>query len=201
MLAPNTNQPHEPRLDGDAGSREELALRVADAAPAMLAYWNNQQVCLFANAAYRTWFGKAHDEVVGVTLAELLGPLYELNLPYIQRALAGETQVFERSIPSQEGGARESLATYTPDIHGGVVRGFFVHVADVSALKALERSLEAALREVRTLRGLLPICAHCKRIREETDVWTPIEAYVQRRTDAEFTHGICPACMDRHYPA
>ena len=68
-------------------------------------------------------------------MAELLGPLYVLNLPYIQRALAGETQVFERTVPQPDGGARESLATYTPDVQGGVVRGFFVQVADVTGLR------------------------------------------------------------------
>jgi len=201
MPSSNTTEPGLPGSERQAAiSRGDLALRVADAVPAMLAYWNDQQVCVFANAAYRAWFGKAHEDVVGITMAELLGPLYALNLPYIQGALAGETQVFERTVPQPDGGARESLATYTPDVQGGVVRGFFVQVADVTGLKALERSLEAALREVRTLRGLLPICAHCKRIRDEADVWTPIETYVQRRTEAEFTHGICPDCIERHFP-
>ena len=178
----------------------ELALRVADHAPAMLAYWNADQVCLFANEAYRTWFGKSRSAVVGSTMRELLGPLYELNLPYIRAALAGEPQVFERTIPGPDGVIRESLATYTPDIIDGRVAGFFVHVANVTAMKALERELSAALREVRTLRGLLPICMHCKRIRDGDDKWTPLEVYVRARTEAEFSHGICPQCLSVHYP-
>jgi PAS domain S-box-containing protein len=184
-----------------------LALRVADHVPAMLAYWNSRQVCLFANDAYRTWFGKARSAVVGSTMRELLGPLYELNLPYIRRALAGETQVFERTIPGPDGVIRESLATYTPDIVDRVVRGFFVHVADVTAMKKLEAEreiligrLELALSEVRTLRGLLPICMHCKKIRDAEGQWTPVESYVRSRTEAQFSHGICPECVARHYP-
>jgi PAS domain S-box-containing protein len=178
----------------------QIALRVADHSPAMLAYWNSEQVCQFANEAYRSWFGKSRAEVVGSTMRELLGPIYELNLPYIRRALAGEAQVFERTIPGPDGTVRESLATYTPDVVDGVVKGFFVHVADVTGMKNLERELAAALSEVRTLRGLLPICMHCKRIRDSDDQWTSVESYVRARTHAVFSHGICPQCLVRHYP-
>jgi PAS domain S-box-containing protein len=184
----------------------EIALRVADHTPAMLAYWNAEQVCLFANEAYRTWFGKSRAAVVGSTMHELLGPLYELNLPYIKRALGGETQIFERTIRGPDDVVRESLATYTPDMADGVVRGFFVHVADVTAMKMLEREherviekLAAAVREVRTLTGLLPICMHCKKIRDAQGNWTPIESYVRARTEAEFSHGICPQCVETYH--
>lgn len=60
--------------------------------------------------------------------------------------------------------------------------------------------LTTALAEVRTLRGLLPICAGCKQIRDGDDTWTSVEAYVARHSDAEFTHGICPTCAARLYP-
>jgi hypothetical protein len=60
----------------------------------------------------------------------------------------------------------------------------------------LRTRLEAALGEVRTLRGLLCMCAWCKRIRDERDVWETVEKYVQRRTHASFSHGICPDCME-----
>lgn len=60
--------------------------------------------------------------------------------------------------------------------------------------------LTTALAEVRTLRGLLPICAGCKQIRDGDGAWTSVEAYVARHSDAEFTHGICPTCAARLYP-
>jgi hypothetical protein len=59
----------------------------------------------------------------------------------------------------------------------------------------LRVSLAAAVAEVRTLRGLLCICAWCKRIRAETEAWEPVEKYVQNRTHASFSHGICPDCF------
>ena len=80
--------------------------------------------------------------MVGMRMDELLGPLYEMNLPYILAVLQGEVQVFERRIPLPDGGFRDSIATYTPDIIDGQVLGFSVHVADVSLLReALNNSV------------------------------------------------------------
>jgi PAS domain S-box-containing protein len=120
-----------------------LSLKVADHVSAMLAYWDKNQVCRYANSAYELWFGKKADDMIGrITMKELLGPLYELNLPYIQGALEGKKQAFERLIPSPDGAdARYSLATYTPDIKDEEVLGFFVHVADITPVKKLELSL------------------------------------------------------------
>jgi PAS domain S-box-containing protein len=183
------------------------SLHAVNHIPAMVAYWDSSQRCVFANSAYREWFGRSPEEMVGMTMKELLGPLYEKNLPYILAALAGETQVFERQIPLPGGGVRESIATYTPDIADGVVRGMSVHVADVTMLREREAALQRALRErdealaeVRVLRGLLPICAHCKAIRNADGVWQTIEDYVGERSEATFSHSICPSCVTTHFP-
>jgi PAS domain S-box-containing protein len=53
--------------------------------------------------------------------------------------------------------------------------------------------------QVRTLEGLLPICSHCKRIRNAAGEWEEVEVYVKERTEADFTHGICPACVEKYY--
>ena len=62
------------------------------------------------------------------------------------------------------------------------------------------RGLNAAMDEVRKLRGIIPICAHCKKIRDDRGAWSQLEAYIQRHSEAQFSHGICPDCLDRHYP-
>lgn len=54
-----------------------------------------------------------------------------------------------------------------------------------------------ALEHVKTLRGLLPICAWCKRIRDDAGYWSQVESYVQKHSDADFTHSICPECLER----
>ena len=66
-------------------------------------------------------------------------------------------------------------------------------------LQRVERDLAAAAAEVKLLRGIIPICASCKKIREG-DGWTPIESYLAQRSEAAFTHGICPDCARRLYP-
>jgi hypothetical protein len=60
--------------------------------------------------------------------------------------------------------------------------------------------LEAARATIATLEGVLPICAHCKRIRESDNTWVRIERYVEQRSAAHFSHGICPECADRYFP-
>lgn len=53
-------------------------------------------------------------------------------------------------------------------------------------------------RELQQLEGLLPICSYCKRIRDEGDTWNSLEAYIERRSEAQFSHGICPDCFKKH---
>jgi len=60
--------------------------------------------------------------------------------------------------------------------------------------------LEATLAEVKTLRGLLPICSNCKSVRDDAGLWTQIERYVSSHTDASFTHSLCPGCMRHLFP-
>ncbi len=59
--------------------------------------------------------------------------------------------------------------------------------------------LQQALAEVRTLHGLLPICASCKRIRDEDDAWIQMEVYVRDHSHAEFSHGLCPECLPKYF--
>jgi hypothetical protein len=59
--------------------------------------------------------------------------------------------------------------------------------------------LKEALGNVKTLRGLIPICASCKKIRDDKGFWSQVEVYVRDRSEAEFSHGICPDCMKRLY--
>jgi hypothetical protein len=60
--------------------------------------------------------------------------------------------------------------------------------------------LHGAMEQIRTLRGILPICSHCKKIRDDRGFWEQVDAYVSRHTEAEFSHGICPDCMQARYP-
>jgi hypothetical protein len=62
------------------------------------------------------------------------------------------------------------------------------------------RQLQESLENVKLLTGLLPVCTSCKKIRDDSGSWHPMESYIQTRTDARFSHGFCPECMWKLYP-
>ena len=62
------------------------------------------------------------------------------------------------------------------------------------------KELQTALERVKTLSGMLPICASCKKIRDDQGYWNKIEAYIEKHSEAEFSHGICPECARKLYP-
>jgi CheY-like chemotaxis protein len=59
--------------------------------------------------------------------------------------------------------------------------------------------LQVALDNIKTLNGLLPICSYCKKIRDDKGYWNNLESYIQKHSDASFTHGICAECADKFY--
>ena len=58
--------------------------------------------------------------------------------------------------------------------------------------------LQEALAEIKTLKGFIPICASCKKVRDDEGYWNQLEAYISKRTDAVFSHGLCPECADKY---
>ena len=67
-------------------------------------------------------------------------------------------------------------------------------------LKENVKQLQKALANVKQLKRLLPICAHCKKIRDDAGYWQQVEIYFQEHSDVDFSHGICPECLKEHYP-
>ena len=73
----------------------------------------------------------------------------------------------------------------------------------ISTQLTLSRKVEelaAALKHVKTLQGIIPICMHCHKIRADEEAWHRLEAYIEDHSDAHFSHGICPECMEKYYP-
>ena len=76
--------------------------------------------------------------------------------------------------------------------------GVGIRVLDLQSKLAVRiNELEAALKQVKQLRGLLPICMYCKKIRNDGDYWQQVETYISDHTEAEFSHGICPECYEK----
>jgi len=73
-------------------------------------------------------------------------------------------------------------------------------LASKDKLQATVSELKKAISEVKTLSGIIPICMHCKEIRDDQGYWNQIEKFVSEHSEAEFSHGICPQCMEEKYP-
>lgn len=76
----------------------------------------------------------------------------------------------------------------------------FVVIKSERTLQDEKNKLQAALDEIKTLRGIIPICSHCRQVRDDEGLWKQIEDYIRSHSEAMFSHGICPDCLKRHYP-
>ena len=120
------------------------------------------------------------------------------DVPIIYMTCLSNQQVFERAIATHPYG----YITKPYDINE--LRSA-IEIAVVKHHAAKEREtliaqLQNALKEIKTLSGLLPICSSCKKIRRDDSTWQPIEDYIASHSNADFTHGICPECAHRLYP-
>lgn len=109
--------------------------------------------------------------------------------------------------PQMGNGGRYLSATAAKlyDAKGNVV-GAIQTVRDITAAKRSEQDreglideLKVALAKVKTLSGMLPICSSCKKIRDDKGYWNQIESYIEKHTQADFSHGLCPDCMESFY--
>ena len=89
----------------------------------------------------------------------------------------------------------------------GSIIGFYGIAKDITErkkkeddMKELISQLQKAIEEIKTLKGIVPICANCKKIRDDKGYWEQVESYVSKHTEAQFSHSICPECLKEHYP-
>lgn len=125
---------------------ERRLQRIADSIPALIAYWNTELRCEFANDAYRVYSGLTSEQMTGLHFKEVLGEkVFAMNSPHAYAALAGEPQRFLRRTVGADGVARDTEGQYLPDRdENGVVRGFFVLVTDVTELATAKDALEVS---------------------------------------------------------
>ncbi|MBF0467278.1 MAG: response regulator [Desulfamplus sp.] len=124
--------------------RENFLKTITEVLPGMVGYWKNDLRCHFANHAYTEWFGKTPEQMRGIHVKDMMSPeLFARNKPFIQAALRGEPQSFERTLVKPSGETGYTWAHYVPDIDdNGTVQGFFVLVSDITELKKTEFALK-----------------------------------------------------------
>lgn len=137
------------------------------------------------------------------------GPKCRTNgCPITQVSLGGKEQFTCESVNINDDGTESNfVVTATPylDPDGNRV-GIIETFQDITPRRKLERekeklitNLQEAIEKVKVLSGFLPICASCKKIRDDKGYWTQIETYIRDHSEAEFSHGICPDCAEKHY--
>ena len=160
--------------------------------------WINSPVLSWAEHGY---LGRTDAEIVG---GEEGARLTEIKQGVLQSGVGTrvETIVTFRGEPHHFDLTVEPLC----DTRGNVV-GITCASVDVTPIKQgaeererLIRELREAMAQVKVLSGLLPICASCKKIRDEHGEWNPVEKYIRDRSTVDFTHGLCPQCARRLYP-
>jgi len=126
----------------------------------------------------------------------------------VSNALSWPEQTIQFKTLSKEGTARHMDLRIIPlTDKEGIERGKLLTLRDITFQKRQEREREELIRKLRhalsrvkMLSGLLPICANCKKIRDDRGYWHQVEVYIRENSEAKFSHGICPKCAEKHYP-
>lgn len=114
--------------------------------------------------------------------------------PAVRRALEEALEIRSRKE------AEDALRKAHDELEMLVVQRTAELQREIEERKKTEESLREALARIKTLSGLLPICASCKKIRDDENNWVQIESYIRDHSEASFTHGVCPDCAAKLYP-
>jgi PAS domain S-box-containing protein len=165
------------------------------------------------NAASEKTFGFTRDQVLGRSMADLIVPpaLRERHWRGLANYLAsGHGPILDKRIEMtamrQNGDEFPVELTVThinsegPPVFTGFIRDISERKRAEDEREKLIRELQDALGKVKTLSGLLPICASCKKVRDDKGYWHQVESYLMSRADVSITHGFCPDCAARLYP-
>jgi PAS domain S-box-containing protein len=173
----------------------------------------------YANRAADEILGIDNDEFVGKTIEEAFPPLADTEVPDRYRAAARDgTPWRTEQIEYGDGDIKGAFAVTAFQIAPGHMaatfediterkrlerdlRSYRDHLEDLVErrtveLRAANAELQASLERVRTLSGLLPICAWCKKIRNDNGFWERVEDYIREHSLADFSHGVCPECAE-----
>lgn len=163
---------------------------------------------LFMNVKHVSRFGQPLDGIIGRPYGEFHSTMSTRDF------IENVDHVFETGISTQheyrsERDGRYFLRTFSPvkDQEGGETIAVTVASKDITDRKHAEEERERlilelrdALSKIRTLSGLLPICSSCKKIRNDDGYWEQLEVYISERSEADFSHGMCPECTKKWYP-
>ena len=154
--------------------------------------------------------GYSQDEFMGHYTEYLTdSPINNGVEDHTNSALRGEKQEpYEAEFWHKNGNRVHLRVTEVPVLdENGNVLGIEGIVQDITEFKQAEadresavKKLEKALSEIKTLRGILPLCSFCKKIRNDKGYWEQVDVYIHKYSEADISHSICPECLKKHYP-
>jgi len=207
-----------PEARGEEPGNEVAALRASEASFRALLDESSDPIFSFlrdgtyryVNQAFAAGVGRPRQEIVGRRIWDVFEPAEAEKRYAVLRQVfdTGKAKVFEVRVPRPDGD-RYYLTTVQPVLDAaGVVVSAMCSSKEITDRRRMEEQLqlrltelEAALAHVKRLQGIIPICAHCHSVRRDPENWQRLEAYVSEHSEAQFSHGICPACLEKHYPA
>jgi PAS domain S-box-containing protein len=131
---------------------EQFTKTITDNLPALIAYWDADLRCLFANKPYLDWFDKQPHEMRGISKRELLGKEeFKLHEDHIQNVLKGQPQRFERTFHKSNGQQIFTDTQYLPDREGDIIKGFYSLIYDVTAVKIAEEEVSRKSEQIEDL--------------------------------------------------
>lgn len=186
---------------------EEYANSIIESSMDMIiAVDNDRRITEFNRAAEET-FGYGREEVLGKHINILYADVVEGRSVY--ESTVKDQRYIHEILNKRKGGEIFPCllaASVLFDSHGVKVGQMGISRDITEAKKAEEEreqlisDLEEALENVKTLKGLIPICAECKKIRDDEGFWRQVESYIGEHSEAEFSHGMCPDCLEKTYP-
>jgi PAS domain S-box-containing protein len=191
-------------------SSEKKYRSLIELSPLGIGLVNTEGVIVDTNGAFASMLGYTVETLLGLTLEDITHPddmQHENEL--IDALLYNEETSFslEKRFRHKNGNHFWTNVTVSKALDiAGAGMCLFGFVEDIGTRKQMEQErekliaqLQESLAEIKELRGILPICSSCKKIRDDQGYWTQIESYIGKHSDAQFSHGICPDCAKKLY--
>ncbi len=166
-------------------------------------------VIRYANSSFCRMFQYSHQEIIGRNAIQLFSTKEVRRFSDVLAIIDISKDDIEEFVVENSDGEDfvvEISASNVTSASGRVV-GRMASFTDITKRKQIEMDretlitkLQDALRRIKTLRGIIPICASCKKIRDDAGYWNQVEIFIKEHSEAEFSHLVCPECAEKLYP-
>ncbi len=212
-------------IDRDITSRKEaeralwqeknLLNRITETSPVGITVMDRDGLIIYANNSAISMFGLTKEKITHLAfnskewhMTDFEGaPIPDGNMPFNVVKGTGKLVMNFRVTVIRQDGDRKFLSINAAPLldtdkkfEGMVsaIENISEQVRSETEMKRLIKELQKALADVQTLSGLLPICASCKKVRDDKGYWSSVEKYIQKRSSVKFSHGFCPECFEKY---